>query len=257
MSSVTEDVLKGVRARRTRNGWERERQFTVVDVTVVTDLLQDAADDAGVPQIGAEFPTDDTLILVEQIPRALTTTSAEIRLLYRVPKAGDVNPTDPDATQIEVGTVTRSVETNEDLDGSILEVDWSGAPDDQKPQRGTITKDFPTTTFVFRRNESASPEDKSVEYVPSINKNAFRGYPPGTWKCTGITGSSDDNEETFDVVHTFEYSEEGWQQKLLWIDPDTGKQPGARDGNPAPSEGDGIETKDLYQELDWSELNIA
>lgn len=260
MASVTEDLLEGSRARRTINGWHRERLFNVADVDTSTgDLLKNAAEDGGVPQLGDEYPTDSTLILVEQIPTAISTTAVEIRLLYRVPTPADVNPNQPDAVQIEVGTTLRSIETNKDITSTeevevLLEVSWSRAPDGQSPQPGMLTKDVPITTLIFRRRESSSPGSISRAYTGTLNAEAFQGSVPGTWRCSSITGSSNDNGENYDVTYTFEFLADGWKKVLAWTDPDTGKA--ASGDNPKPSEGDGFKTIDVYTAKDWTEMNL-
>ncbi|MDK1103987.1 MAG: hypothetical protein QGD93_10295 [Actinomycetota bacterium] len=268
MATVTEDTIVGARARVTRNGWERERGFIVTDVDVSTgDLLKNAVDDPGVPDIGDEYPTDDSLILVEIIPSTDSTTTAKLRLLYRVPTPGDVNPSDPDAVQIEVGTSTTSVETDRDVEGTILEVEYVGSPKDQQKQKGTVTVDAPVTSLIIRRRESNSPEELAKAYVPSLNANMFRGDIPGSWKCTAINGTSDDNGENFDVTYVFAYRADeltakdsddidgketliGWWKRFGWTN-DKGKFPDDL------VEGLGKKWIRVYPLKDWSELNIA
>ena len=132
-------------------------------------------------------------------------------------------------------------------------------------QGGTTPQFQPTTTLTASRVESVSPGQKSKTYVGKVNSGTW-SLDPGClareWLCTGIDGSSNDRGSTWNVTYSFEYKPRivdddrltGWDARVYYIDPDTGRPPS--DCNSGDNKGEGYKVVQIYDEINFNALGL-
>lgn len=241
MATVHFDLQEGAGGKVTADGYEIERIARVSGLTgtAYARLKQAvAALAAKNAAIGKSHPSITKAKLAEMPFEHESPSVMKFRLLYREPdwSGGTTDPEtdDPEHQQIEIGTSLQSVQTNKDVNGDLMEVEFDG-----KKQSGEVSVMRPLSTIVVRRREGSSPGHKSRVYVGKLNAaGQFALAAPdtvgGTWICTGINGTSNDGGATWAVVYSFEYDELGWDHEAVYNDPDTGRVPdGVIDGTDA------------------------
>ncbi len=262
--NVIVDRLEGGSVKKTKDGWDIVRACSVSGLDDTNDAdarLIEAVTEviAVVGDIYAAHPTITAALITDFVPRALSTTSVEVRVQYKTV----VYPVDEAvATSIEVGSSLSQVESNMDVNDNLISLEYT-YPDDYEDeglagttqtQGGTVSRQVAETTLVFSRRESVSPGTKSRTYTGATNASGWDvdpGAGAGTWMCSGILGRSDDNGVSYDVTYNFQYRADLWKGTAFFIDPRTGKPP------PDLVEGTGYKVIDQYSELDFDVLAVV
>jgi len=239
------DIIDGSRGRESRNGWEEvERVATVTGCTGSGQAkLANALSASGMPGIGSGHPAFANLALEERAPEAIGTDTVKVRLIYRRSDP----PSDPASGTIEVGASLNQQQTDRDYAGDLITVTHADIV-----QGGIVNVLRPQVTITRTRKELSSPGAKAKTYVGKLNSGAWSLDPGASarqWLCTGITGRSDDNGASYEVTYTFQYDENAWWEKVVWIDPATGRPPN-------PLDATGEKTVQLYDEVDFSQLQL-
>ncbi len=70
-------------------------------------------------------------------------------------------------------------------------------------------------TISFHFLQTADPETLTLSYAGLVNSAAWRGYPPRTWLCLPITGSTRDGV-WYRNTYSFAYNPETWDQYAVF-----------------------------------------
>ncbi len=258
---VTLDVIEGMQGRRVYDGhgmkaWEFRRTAIVSGITAIPDGdLLGTAVQAVVGEVGdigeGTYPNHPDAYIQEFQPEAIDKSTVKVVILYRELLYS--------SAQIEVGTSLTQTESNLDAFGNPITLDYTFPADyiivekrgkTDKDQRGMYQRLVPETTVTFRRKEYQSPLIKSTQYTGKTNLNTFLSLGSGRWLCTGIMGASDDGGLTWNVVYQFQCRPDGWDEQIVYINPDTGRPP----GDLVP--GVGIKCPQRYLQIDFGGLNL-
>lgn len=262
MPTVVLDTIEGASGRQCYDGhgmkaWEFRRVAIVSGITDPPegmDILA-AAVQAVVGEVGdigwGTYPNHPDAYIQEFQPEAIDQETVRVTILYKELLYS--------TAQIEVGTSLTQTESNRDAFGNEIVLNYTypanypieekrGKPAD--PQHGMYQRLVPETTVTFRRTEYQSPLVKSTQYTGKTNLNNFMGLPPGRWLCTGISGQSDDAGLTWKVVYEFQCRADGWDEQIVFINPDTGRPPEGL------ILGVGIKTPQRYLQIDFGGLQL-
>jgi hypothetical protein len=185
------------------------------------------------------------------------------------------NPADDNAVpQLETFTSLVTVATNlhqaGDFAGDPIRVNWPTRLRNQDPNDGLTTAPEtgasvqymrPVSGLRFTRRELSRPDARAQEYVGKVNsRKLFEDGDEKLWMCTRLDGTTDDNGESYNVTYEFQKaanSADGWRGFAYYTDPATGQLPEFL-GAPGqgPEAGAGITTVELYDSIDFHQLNL-
>jgi len=252
--TVKIDIIDGTTIKQTFGGYETER------IAIVTGLtgdghtrLYNALNTAGVPEYGDAHPTIPSLTVQERSGSPDAADIVRIRLVYRTYTTSYGAPPEGTKPLVEVGTALVSMNTSEDVNGTVVTVSYGTA----QTQTAVIPVDRPHTVIRLTRTEYYDPTEKSAEYTGKVNMAGWEiapSSPARTWRCNGITGRSSDGEVTYAVTYEFEYKEDipsgNWDVIYQYTDPITGTTPGD------VVEGTGRKTVQVYTMANFNNLNL-
>ncbi len=251
---IIDDLLAGAKAKQTRDGWTATRLAMVRGVTgsgsaKVFNAVMELFTAENIT-IGTPHP-DIAGIEVDSIdPVAVTTSDINLRIEYAVPKRED-----SEELLIESGANSVQVQTNVDINGDLLEVEYPNAPPDEQIKVMLISVGRAHPIRTYTRRENFDPSDLADTYVDTVNANAIFGQPPKEWRCTSILGRSNDGGQTFETTYSFERKKNPfnppWEETISWTDAATSTVPDDAFDFP-----ESIRQYEVYEARDWSELNL-
>ena len=176
------------------------------------------------------------------------------------PSITSLIPDENQPPQISVGSSVQSQETNLDINGDVMRLDFTindvdadGNPVKRKEEfTGTVSIQVPQTVMRFTRRENLAPYVKSLTFTGKVNSNTFLGMPPITWLCTRIEGDSGDGGQTYTVNYEFQHNPATWDATIVAKDPSTAAPPRAED----VIAGEYIKTYAMYEAIDFGGLNL-
>lgn len=264
------DVMDKSSYRKTKEGREITRAITVKGIGAVGwyNKIAEAEDIIGAT-IGSAHPEISTIFL--KSIEAIGVSGDIVELVY---KYSQVSFFDDDT--IEVGATVIQTETNKDKDDNIIEVGyiypkgWRQHPSDiplpeeQEDWQGKLVSLLtPELTWTKNKLEGSSPESKAITHVGKVNNSDWRGYPVGTWLCTGIVGRSSDGGDTYEVTYSFQYNRDRWTASVVYLKPD-GKPPSDYEMNRIFPEQEAfcranylLENIEIYDDSNFNSLNLA
>lgn len=273
MASIKADIINKIQGRLTSSGgWELRSGATVYALphndAISQILAAQAALAAYVPSwatspplvIGGGHPKLLTAVLEEMTPRALAPDVIEWELVWRQHFATPSN-----TGLIEVGSSVIEEQTNVDINGKALAVNYWGAnvhdplwsPGHNNAECRTISVPRPQPTINITRQETGSPGTKSETYVGSANAAGWTldpSAPARTWLCTAIRGASKDGGNTYQVQYAFQKKMVGtWDRRIEWIDPSSGCPP--IDYDTVPAGADGLQALLIAQVVPMTDFN--
>jgi hypothetical protein len=238
MAAVSyEDLFDGNSGRVTAAGWEFDRMAIVTGATGDGHAkIYNAATELGL-SIGDAHPTVSDTKLRAVVCESIDTNSVRFRLLYRQ-GTHTATPWEPPIDTIEVGASLGQVETNKDVSGTVMEVDYTypatyahdtklqstAAP----TQSALVSKLIPENTIIISKRQFFNPNGLAKEYVGTINQAGWNLDPTAaaeTWLCTGIVGRSNDAGISYITTYSFQYRADTWDVNIAWIDPHDGRPP--------------------------------
>jgi hypothetical protein len=259
---VTKDVIAGASSITTLyKGQEEVRVFVVENV--VGDgyaKLNNAKTGPDIPKIGDPHPSISGIIAKQIVGDGISTDIVTVAVKYGPPDR--LQPT-PDQVIITVGSSLTTAETNLDVDGNILQTQYTYPdPYDETPHwKGSVLthaamvqKLIPTSRASLTRLEDESPLFLSSFYVGRINVLPFLGALAGFWMCTDISGDSQDGGKTYNVTYTFEYKYDTWDQQVVFISSDTGDPPAFATQQELDA---GVRTYQIYPAIDFNQLGLG
>lgn len=261
-SEITNSSLDGFTATRVFLA----RNLSGADVNA---RLKEALDLPGVPRPGDPHPSVSNLYLLTVRAEPYTqesSTHARVVATYRVPSFDQAPPDQPQfgTRQISatVATVIKNVDVNGDeiiLQHTFNTVDENGNPVQRTEYQPTeVEVSVPQLVVSLTRRESQPPFYQSEAYLRKVNQSGWLGKPARTWLCTKVDGSSDDGGNTYTVVYEFTYNPDTWDQRVVFIDPDTGRPPIDEDtGESTLVDGLGVKKVQIYELADFRDLNIS
>lgn len=254
--TVIEDIIIGASFGLTSNGAVATRVFKAT--TTSQESMAAVLQHADIPQLYAAHPdtggsAEFAVIFALDIdcrPDADDNAIYVITVQYARPDVSSKQPSEAEADCIiQVGSSVTATKTAQDKDGNRITVTLDGVD-----QVGEVDIQVPETIVIFERKEGASPRNKSVTYVGKVNSTTLGSgtYAVRTLLCLGIEGITQDDGETWQVTYRFQYRPDTWRATVYFIDPETDRP---ADGINIGT-GDGVETVDVYEEANFSSLNL-
>lgn len=260
---VITDILDGTSGKLNRiRGWSFDRKFVATGVTGSKhEKIVKAYAMEGMPQIGDPHPAQPSAILEDFSGVSIDADGSVSGILqYRTPDR--TVPTDDDVV-ITGSTTLSQVDTNVAFDGTILTTQYT-YPTDYKEletlrgvtvdQPAIVSKLIPQPTETFTLIESDNPRVKSSIYVGKLNSETFLDGNAKTWMCTGIRWNSQNGGVTYQVSYDFQWRPDGWDEVIVFIDPQTAHPPIMSD---ATAKALGIKTYQIYQTIDLNGLDLT
>lgn len=248
MATTVADYIQGNDISLDKDGFKITRAFLVSGVTGDADeRMYNAITDAGIPDRGDAHPGASLGSYVAYNIRCQLKDEKANGIFLVFVDYGLINQNvvpDDDQTPVEsVGSSVSDQETNLDVNGDPLVVEYNG-----DEQTGTVSIQYPNTILQYSRLETGSPLSKSLAYAGTINDATFKGCAAGTVLCTRIDGNG--NSVTgYSVTYEFQYKPGGWTSTVAYQDAN-GKVP------PDVAPGNGLETYDMYHEANFSLLSL-
>jgi len=260
------NVLEGTnRVSVTDSGVVITQSYQVHNIVGAKDeVLLLATIAPNIPRHGDAHPFNPTIFVTNVDATLLgdNNTKALVAVTWGVPSTsgntGDFlnEPSGEAVPTLEVSTTLQTLQTNLDVDGCAIFVDYiqqvdtdgDGTPDasELRTQGGMVEIQIPMTTLIYRRRETVVTtidgenlgiSTKAQRYVGTINSDIIFGSGPRTWLVSRIHAISDDLQQTMNVTYEFIKApqrllsedstaiEETWDATIVYIDPETGKPP--------------------------------
>ncbi len=269
MATVNWNLIEGETATLNREGWTATRGIIVSDIGSSyegQEKIYRGFQSLGV-EIGERHPTYPYSYLQSVSGTALSSDIVKYDLTYEPMK--NVPP------EITVSGKLASVQTNLDVSGDPITVSYT-FPSDYKhdPNRAnqtdTVTKQLnksiPSATITVKRREiitGSQLAERALYYEGTVNNSGWNIRPyddANTWMCSTIDGQlagyilDGSLYYVYDTVYVWEYQSEGWNQKIIYVDPNTGDPvPPDAEGNYPPETNKEVI---LYPQIDFSPLTI-
>jgi len=172
-----------------------------------------------------------------------------------------------------------ALEVNEDKYGELIEVQhqwhegdqygysdserYATTPENPDKQPGTVTVLKPALTISFSQLESTTHATLLARYKTYIGKLNTAEWlldsttTAGLWMFTNMAwttsavAANDTTDRIFEVTYTFQWRAEGWAQRVVYINPHTGR--------PAPNPVLNVDYKDinLYDLISFGSLPLS
>jgi hypothetical protein len=200
-------------------------------VSIGPGRIYEAIQASGVRR-GDTLPGVPGVVCVERSATMLDTSTARVMLQYRIARPDD-NLITGDIGQVEIGTIIGQRETEQDITGKQIAVEYTfeavdattGAiTEDLQRQIRTVTVPEARSIETLTRHEADNPRAIVREYSGTVNKTKFLDRAERTWYLT-INASSNDGGNTFTVRYAFEHRPETWDAEVVFLDRATGEPP--------------------------------
>ncbi len=255
-------LVDGNTGRLDKSGWA-EKQSIIRVSGLAHALGQDdllinaiAAANAAGYTYGSEHPQLTRLYLLgDRTPKVLSSTSAEIEVLYRrndvaYPSAA-INP---DYVNVRGGVALVTEKTNLDSNGNPIITSWKAAANaDAIPQAGFVDVQTPCPTLEFSKLLTVCPIQYALGIVGCTNHGLFQGYAAGFWLCTGADYATKDSGQTWETTFRFTWNAKQWKQ-TVYYQIDTGKPP--PNWNADYNQGNTLQVIQVYADSDFDLLGL-
>ncbi len=212
-------------------------------------------------QIGTPHPEVTNMELRNATASVVTGDVIQLRMEYRQRQfAAFSTVQDEIQSRLQVGSTLSQEQVNTDVNGKLLIVSYNLKDENgdstgvRKQQTGTVAVLLPQSTITVNREELESPLDKSRRFTGKANNGGWLLDPAATartWLCTGITGNTQDNGDTWDVTYSFQFDRDIWDATIVFRD-ETGQVPG--DVEEKKLGGGGISTYQMYKTVDFNSI---
>lgn len=271
------DLINTGSLRETADGFDIVTEYLTTDVTGNPDSVRyNALQNSQIPRIGDSHFSVPFARVVERevLPVSGSPQKWLIRVRYETPAATDDEDDDPND---EFGPVnwsgsTRSEETEiyRDINGEPMLLSYRGAPTferinqysgevEPRPagyyvrhvQVHSVVVDRPLATITGTRREASNPEQRSIKYHGTINRETWRGFAPRTMLLREISFNARDGEG-WEVSYTFQHNPETWLHKPVFTMPTSIGPQTPHDAGP----GNGFEEYEIYRSVSFSALGL-
>lgn len=226
MAIVKDDILEGCRGERDVYGWtEIERIIIVSEINLATTgwvaKVNVAIAAAGIAMRDAH-PDVDYVYLRKISPVGLANNTIQLNCLYTRYSLSLLKRRENNTIEVKGGLIQAN--TNKDYQGNELGyLSYTyPATDPEKPsivgakQKIIVPVSKPIVIWNKFKIENESPEDKALEYVGAVNSSIWRSKPARTWRCEDISGTSNDSGNTYEVLYSFAYNPETWDDNAYY-----------------------------------------
>lgn len=257
-------LAEGTTARQTGDGLEVTETYLVTSVRgSKTTRIVNALREAGLPQYGDRHASDATISVdsMAATPASGDPEKILVAVTYRRPTVdssdiggGDDSTDGDDPGVLEVWSTGTQQQTQFDHRGVQIFTTHAYTSGERAGQTvtqgGTVEVYIPQVGIRLTRVERSNPLPAAGQMVGRINAASWNGYPRHAVLCVGVDGRTSDGGQTYEVTYTFAVDQDGWNARLIYVDPDTGEVP--IDVVP----GLGYKSVQVYQEADYGKLNI-
>jgi hypothetical protein len=257
--TVVQDLVKEHRISRDSSGFEAERAFYVDGIGGSSDnRLYAAMTTAGIPQFGDPHPIIPDVLVTKASARMMNSSDQiKVTVTYSIPDPEDdliqseEDTADTDGT-LRVSTSLANETVWADINGDLLKAEWKSATGGTKVTKyAGIDVQKPQIQVDFSRVESGTPKTAISDYLGKVNSVPWSGFPAGTWLCTNI--SSTEEQEGTKVDYGFSYNPNGWQA-IITVNL---TQAQIEDLPPDIESGNGYSAYDIYPTADFNALGLS
>lgn len=260
------DTQEDARVQWTEAGLSATRGFLVTGLT--GDAAKrgiDALNVSGIPKYGDLYPGTAKCAAVDisAAPSKTSVGNFKVLVQYKDVTAKGGKPDDKAKATIRVIARTIEVETEKDVEGEPLKVEYIQKNEQMldgslqtiqtiRTYTGRARFHLPVIGFRFERKEGQAPTAKASAYLGRVNKGLFLGYPSRMLLVTELSGVSHDGGETYQVAYEIMVGAKstGWDSQQRYIDELTGKVPDD------VSDGNGLGSFQIYEEVDFGGMNL-
>jgi len=271
---IQKDTVDQYQATLNSKGWKVTRKWVIYGVTGTTpyDRLVNCvnADDGTtqVPALGAAIPGSVGILLQEKQPRAITGDTFELVMNYASytistsMKHVDYVPFQTARISARISASLGQTETTKDKLGNDIALTYT-YPEDYKyndNKKNTsetliprVTKLVPQKVVTLSKRlttTAAAIESDWDTYGGKVNSSSWRNGDARTWLLSGIEAIPNEDNTTWDVQYNFQYRTDGWDDTVVFIDPNTGQAPS--DVDDAVNQPNAMKTPEVLKEADFA-----
>ena len=220
--------------------------------------LQEALNEAGVPQLGASAPGNTNLKVWSRDVRPETDSPTKAVIIVQYKTVADY----ANSFIFSIGSSIQQTQTDVDRLGNRISLSYT-YPGDYEPN-----PDLAGKTFTTAINESVTvphmtltatgslyvdyPNQIALEWLNTVNSTYWAGAPAGYWLCTNCAARGRDigfgRPHLWEFDWTFEYKPDSWNVVAKIRDPQTGNVPDD------VIDGVGVKTVDWYRTKNFNVL---
>lgn len=255
MAEAILDIVEGA-FKWDANGPSQIRTFRVHGLDgPISRRAYDATLVSGVPRRFQRHETIPELVCLTVVSNIVDTDIVDVVCEFATPSASDAEPSVTGPLQISIDSTVTEVDTELDVNGNPITVDWQPPTPDggvQPPVRtaaGTVRKRIANTVARFGRREPSASLAVALGAVGKVNSRRFLDRPPRSVFCLGVPSITYDGGISYDVEYLFEFSQENsFDPNVVYTE--NGERP---DGVTATN---GTRQVTVYEEFDFNALNV-
>lgn len=213
-SVLVSQIIENCRITESENGLEVVERFLVTGLDAASRSPQyDALLTSGLPAFGDPHPHIPGVLVRQRSPLPFLKSKNEVKVdvIWRTPTVTDLNPNDP--PRIEFHATTTEVNSNKDLDGNIIKVDYKDRATQvgsyrQRKSTGILTFDFATRTdptFL-------------LSYFGRMNMMPWRLGEANTWMFYDMNIAKHKSSPWWLIHLGFDYDSDTHIQTCFWRD---------------------------------------
>ena len=230
MTTIIKELVDGHSYEAVLAGFEIVRVYHISGLVDIPERqLIEAANDPGVPDLGATYPGTVGILLVRKNVVPDGPNAARVILTYSAEKnVSTFNQPEPvsndgqDVKQISAGT--REVITTTDRDGASLllptPASYGGTnPGALPPYLSEARVLVPAGQVVFERVEKSPAVTTARDLVGKVNNAPIGIYGINTLLFASLDAVSNDGGFLWNCTYTFQFDFSGWKHIDSWHDP--------------------------------------
>jgi len=199
-------------------------------ITGLSGTSMDAwADDAAgqLPLTGSVLSIGGSNLVLENADfQVVDKAVADVTLVYRVRfGSGGGNGNNPLRDSFRMSAAMQQVQQVVDRDGNDVKVEFNG--DEQGGEFDVLIPQNNIEVVLFENTQT--PWLTGLNWTGKVNEFLWANGEPGTWICMGVDITPSNlaalPDPEYRMAYSFQYDPDGWDPKVVYIDPETGKVP--------------------------------
>ncbi len=214
--SIKEDLLLAQPLEWSATGYHIIRKFQVTGLSeysptqrpIMAVTATDSTTNFVIPAIGAQHPDQPNAVVRNIKAQCQGYDCFDVVCEYQ----WDAYPTNY-LKSFNAGLV--QVLRHYDADNNLATVTYTPAGGTAQTEVADLHRLILNATISFHFLQTADPESLTLSYAGLVNSVTWRNYPPRTWLCLPITGSTQDGV-WYRNTYCFAYNPETWDQYAVF-----------------------------------------